>query len=404
MDLIQDLKDLFAGCAVDEDSNGQSKDIRLLELYMVLNKVAPSGILNKSDDRWNGFSVTSDEAYREIDRLLVDAHIVGENMFIEHTLRYFQGRFETTQIMIERKRRGKQIGSVIGIAGTELTRRYYAKTHSNNWSYYHAYFSDCPDRIHAKASRQVVPYELIVYELLHRFGVGCEVVFYGSDLRDIHITTLDAGAGGSYYEARALPLTGAECALVCSSDHSSARWQSFYSDFIVACMLAQALGLSGLHSDNYGILIPHTLDEARIRIVDFRFPKSGMPPALNSSFLRDLVFVDPFLKCDPRVPVAVRRAWEQLRSVHELPTSHISSTFHRRLEGWNSVVEAACANVLAIPAYLEGADNITVSEREAFASSVTICRDLIRANFKVLEQQLDEGERFSSITMHQNEA
>ncbi len=93
-------------------------------------------------------------------------------------------KMKTQDVKLENKTEGRQLGYVVKVktdTGKLLT--YYAKTHSEGT------FQDVPSE--ARSAQPVNYIELLTYKLLEKLGVGPQSHFFGRDMKNFYIMTLD---------------------------------------------------------------------------------------------------------------------------------------------------------------------------------------------------------------------
>ena len=321
-------------------------------------------------------------AYSIVRGIIDDIKFVGYQRLEEHSMRFFRARFPTaTKIEFERKVKGQQIGGKAVVTTSVGTVTFFAKSHSNGW--HRATSTHGATSLIDRAKRRVRPYELIAYDILDQLGLGCPVFFFGRDLSDLYIATIDAADGGAFIAASSLSSVDPLGQLVGLDQPESPQWQAFYEDIVLVRLLASAMDLSDLHADNYGIHVPTGSTVGRVRIIDFLVPKAG-PSALNGNWATRFSPEDYSL-AQPSTPVAFSKAWGRISSEAQAEAD-FCPLLGGRLASWETIVTHACSRVLRLLDELSSQDTITASDRDEYKSTVKQCETRLQRNLATIRR------------------
>ena len=203
--------------------------------------------------------------YMNLLELFDNAQVTALHRIEFKATEFFQALHPDGKIEIDDKKNGIQLGCIaIVTEPTSKTFKYYVKTHSAGL---------LQDK--TTSAKRFSAIELLVYKVLEAIGVGCKTYFFGRNMFDTYIATLDAGHDCEFivYEKikEKLPEDDEECkALLIRNDETR----------IIACeitkldLLCRVLRLTDLQTNpsNFGFVqMPD--GGKKVKAIDFRTMK-----------------------------------------------------------------------------------------------------------------------------------
>jgi hypothetical protein len=337
-----------------------------------------------------------DRLYNNILRLSSSIEIVHEDRLEEHARRYFTtGRFEGARVEFRAKSDGDQMGRIAFVTPPHgPTIKYYIKTHAKGRK---------AER--SSAAQPVNAIELMVYKVLERSRVGCEVHFFGRDELNFYIATRDANEHGGFTEyikikrsdkATRAPFWGVLSEVL----HESAAYnaahfeevesalahdelaqhfihQMSFSDLLARLMLLTDLQTNG---DNFGF-VSHPAPI--LKVIDFRLCEVTRREQLQlnersfGGFLEGNGTFD-YPRADEAVAYALRNRPVPLR------VAEARSVFDRELSNWERLIDDAQRGT--IDALRQ--TTLLPEEQARLIEEVVSYTDTLRGNFRLFETSL----------------
>lgn len=343
------------------------------------------------------------EFYHEMLELIDQNRTVHEERVKIAATAYFHSIFPSCDVVFQPKTGGVQLGARVIISKDGDQRyTYYIKTHSQG-------------RLeeHSSPPELVKPEELFLYKFLELSGLGMECHFFGRDLLDIYIATLDA-AFSNGRKGRFLTLNryeGAQLARLTAglsnfSYQENSQMEEILSENPVAQNFARCIVLTDLMSrifrlsdlstnhENFGFTFFDEFSEMCMKIIDFRI----MPTRAMDDFRMTEATFGGFLSGNgdfnysghskPYFLYILNGRDERLRFKFGL---EVMRNFYRN----KRFAEQACIEVsryLSDPSNNFGDEQINlVRQLKSYKDAVVHNFDLMMHCFEVHEQKILEG-------------
>jgi hypothetical protein len=333
--------------------------------------------------------------FKDVTSIKAIVAAVPEDRLEEHARRYFTtGQFKGATVEFTAKPDGIQMGRIALVTlPHDPTIKYYIKTHSNGFK-----------SEQSSAAKPVNAIELMVYKVLERLGIGCEVHFFGRDELNFYIATRDANEGGRFTEyskikrsdrASTAPLWGvlsevlvhpmvkeeAERETIESAIAKDPLAQNFIQQISILDLLARLMLLTDLQTngDNFGFVHQDAAFPI-LKVIDFRLRETdnfSLSERDFGGFLAGNGFFN-YVTADRATCYALHDRAQRLRVEEGL------KIFETVFVGWEEKVEAAKVNTL------KSIERSGVSRDESIKlrEKLEIHTDILKENFRLFETSL----------------